>query len=59
MSTQTIESIAPVFTLKPVDEIRTAGRWLEIQSLRQEPNLIIVTTYDSDDNRERRFVADP
>jgi hypothetical protein len=48
-----------VFTLKPVDEIRTAGRWLEIQSLRQQPNLIIVTTYDSDDNRERRFVADP
>ena len=59
MSTETIESIAPVFTLKPGDEIRTAGRWLEIQSFRQQPDMIIVTVYDPEENRERRFVADP
>jgi hypothetical protein len=59
MSTETIESIAPVFTLKPGDEIRNAGRWLEIQSLRQQSNHVILNTYDPLDNRERRFAADP
>jgi hypothetical protein len=59
MSTETIESIAPVFTLKPGDEIRNAGRWLEVQSLRQQNEVVIINTYDAEENRKRKFVADP
>jgi hypothetical protein len=59
MSTQTIESIAPVFALRPGDEIRTQGRWLEVQSLRQQTDYVIVKTYDPEENRERVFAAVP
>jgi len=59
MTTETIESIAPVFTLKPGDEFRYSGRWLEVQAIHDQPNLRIVNAYDPEENRERRFAADP
>ena len=49
-----------VFSLRPGDEIRVAGDWLEIQSVRPvNSTTLIVKTYDPVRNVERLFSANP
>lgn len=57
--TEEIESLSEVLALRPGDQIRVDGRWLELQALRTSQHHAVLVTYDEIDNRIRSFAVDP